>query len=201
VNPSTASSRVSDHPAPRIPRRLRTFRGLAVSGIVLALLGACASPSTRPAPSGAASPAIGAALPDRRSGDASRTARSNASPGAGSPTLYGEIGGREGVASLTERFIREIAADDRIKSHYQDSDIGRFHRMMQLQMCERTGGGCAYTGDDMRSTHGGMNITPTEFNGIVEALMRAMDAEGLSVSTQNRLLAIYAPMREDIIDR
>ena len=53
---------------------------------------------------------------------------------------------------------------------------GRFYRMMQQQMCESTGGGCTYEGDDMRRTHAGMDITPTEFNAIVEALMRAMDA-------------------------
>ena len=44
-----------------------------------------------------------------------------------------------------------------------------------------------------------MNINKTEFNGIVEALMRAMDTNKLPVSTQNRVLEIYAPMRPDII--
>ena len=58
--------------------------------------------------------------------------------------------------------------------------------MMQLQMCERTGGGCTYTGDDMRRTHAGMNIDPTEFNAIVEALMRAMDARGLPMADAER---------------
>ena len=133
-------------------------------------------------------PALGAAI---ESAPPSRTA----------PTLYDELGGRAGVASLTERIIREIATDERIRGHYRDSDMGRFYRMMQAQMCEVTGGGCVYEGDDMRRTHAGMNITPTEFNAIVEAMMRAMDAEDLPVAVQNRLLALYAPMREDVIDR
>ena len=161
----------------RAPHRLAALLSLSV-------LGACAA--TPPAdPQGAAAggePALGAAT-------------------VPAPTLYDELGGASGVEALTEQFIREIAADERIRGRYRDTDIGRFHRMMKEQMCMRTGGGCEYTGDDMKRTHAGMDIQPNEFNAIVEALMRAMDEQGLPVSTQNRLLSLYAPMRAEIIDR
>ena len=153
----------------------------------LLLLGACA---TSPPPS-AGEPALGGALP----------AEHREHGPAPADTLYAALGGAAGVEALTTQFVREIAADERIRGHYKNTDIGRFHAKVQEQMCQRTGGGCTYTGDDMRRTHGGMNITPTEFNAVVEALMRAMDARELPVGTQNRLLALYAPMREDIIDR
>ncbi|MGQ7846071.1 group I truncated hemoglobin [Granulosicoccus sp. 3-233] len=116
-------------------------------------------------------------------------------------TLYEELGGEPGVEQLTTDFIREIAADERIKGRYRNSDIGRFHRMMVEQMCMKTGGGCAYTGDDMQQTHAGMKITRVEFNAIVEALMRAMDRNALPQGVQNRLLALYAPMHGDIVNR
>ncbi len=64
-----------------------------------------------------------------------------------------------------------------------------------------TGGGCDYTGDDMQRTHAGMNISRVKFNAIVEALMRAMDKNDIPQGTQNRLLAIYAPMHSDIVNR
>ena len=114
-------------------------------------------------------------------------------------TLYEELGGETGVEQLTNDFIREIAADQRIKGRYRNSDIGRFHRMMVEQMCMETGGGCTYTGDDMQQTHAGMKITRVEFNAIVEALMRAMDSNDIDQGVQNRLLAIYAPMHQDIV--
>lgn len=116
-------------------------------------------------------------------------------------TLYQELGGEVGVENLTSDFIREIAADDRIRGRYRDSDIGRFHRMMTEQMCMKTGGGCTYTGDDMQRTHAGMKISRVEFNAIVEALMRAMDKNDIAQGTQNRLLALYAPMHNDIVNR
>lgn len=117
------------------------------------------------------------------------------------PTLYEELGGVDGVNTLTIDLIREIAADERIKGRYKDSDIGRFHRMMNEQMCSLTGGGCTYSGDDMQRTHAGMKVTRVEFNALVEALMRAMDKNEIPQGTQNRLLELYAPMHGDIVDR
>ena len=41
----------------------------------------------------------------------------------------------------------------------------------------------------------GMKVSATEFNLLVEAMMRAMNTSELPVGVQNRILAIYAPMR------
>lgn len=126
---------------------------------------------------------------------------STTSPAKPEMTLYEQLGGEAGVEQLTTDFIREIAADERIKGRYRQTDIGRFHRMMTEQMCMETGGGCTYSGDDMLQTHAGMKITPVEFNGIVEALMRAMDRNRIPQGVQNQLLALYAPMHADIVNR
>lgn len=130
-----------------------------------------------------------------------QNACSTAPVAASEGTLYEALGGDSGIDELSADFIREIAADERIRGRYRDSDIDRFHRMMAEQMCMITGGGCTYTGDDMQRTHAGMNITRVEFNAIVEALMRAMDSNNIPQGTQNRLLALYAPMHEDIVNR
>ena len=158
--------------------------GRLLVALALCGLGACASSPSSRSPETAthtAEPALGAAL-------------------VGEPTLYDDLGGEEGVHALVEQFIRAIAADERIRGRYRHTDIARFHTMVGLQMCALTGGGCLYTGEDMHAIHHGMQIHPSEFNAIVEALMKAMDQRGLPVTTQNRLLAIYAPLRDDIID-
>ncbi len=155
-----------------------------ICGASILLLSACSSPTTR----SAATPA--AAMPESAAGAPAR-ARQN--------TLYDALGGAAGIETLSEKFIIELAADERVRHHYEKSDIGRFHRMMQLQICELADGPCVYTGDNMKRTHGGMNIQSAEFNAVVEALMRAMDSTGLNPGTQNRLLALMAPMRADIV--
>ncbi len=51
----------------------------------------------------------------------------------------------------------------------------------------------------MAQTHKGLNLTPAEFDALVEDLQKSMDAQGLPVTTQNRLLARLAPMRAMVI--
>lgn len=114
-------------------------------------------------------------------------------------TLYQALGGQSGIERLSENFIIELAADETTASHFKNSDIGRFHTMLQQQVCQLSGGPCVYSGDDMKRTHGGMDITSVEFNAVVEALMRAMDKTGIRQGAQNRLLALMAPMHPDIV--
>ena len=116
-----------------------------------------------------------------------------------SDTLYEALGGEAGVELLADNFVIELAADERVRHRFAKSDIGRFHRLIQQQICELSDGPCVYTGDNMKRTHGGMNIQSYEFNAVVEAMMRAMDSSGLNPGVQNRLLAIFVPMRADVV--
>lgn len=113
--------------------------------------------------------------------------------------LFRDLGGRAGIAALVEGFIRELAADDDLRPRFRDVNIARFQRKLEEQLCAETDGGCTYTGDDMRRAHAGLDITRAEFNGVVEALARAMDAQDLPVGVQNRVLALHAPKRDDVL--
>ena len=61
-----------------------------------------------------------------------------------------------------------------------------------------TGGPCEYEGLDMIEAHSGMDIKYAEFDVFVSDFIAAMEAAGVSYRLQNRVLAIFAPMREDI---
>ena len=191
--------------------RLRPAASFAAALLAGAALAGCASaprpPASGTAPVDPAAPLVtgpsvapgapAAALPDR-------ARRAGAPPGVpvDAPVddeLFRALGGHTGIESLTERFIREIAADETLRPRFRDVNIARFHRTLQEQLCAESGGGCTYTGDDMRRAHAGLDITRAEFAATVEALMRAMDAEGLPVAVQNRVLALHAPKRADVL--
>jgi hemoglobin len=53
----------------------------------------------------------------------------------------------------------------------------------------------------MEDSHKGQNLTPSDFNALVENLQDAMVAEGIPAPVQNRLLARLAPMRGQVIER
>lgn len=181
------------HIDPTIPTQAHGHRrapgrtlGSSALVVLLTMASACSTlPATGPA-SATDEPALGAAQ--------------RPAPAA-TPTLYNQLGGAAGVETLTADFIRELAADERIRSHFRDTDIGRFHEMLQEQMCVETGGDCSYTGDDMRRSHAGLDIDKVAFNAVVEALMKAMDKNDIPQGVQNQLLSRYAPMRKDIIER
>lgn len=53
----------------------------------------------------------------------------------------------------------------------------------------------------MRATHQGMGISRREFNALVEVLQISMNKAGIPFRSQNRLLAVFAPMERDIVTR
>jgi hemoglobin len=77
----------------------------------------------------------------------------------------------------------------------------RLKRTLNEQFCYILGGGCAYTGRDMASSHAQLGDQPADMSAIVENLQAAMRDEGVPFATQNRFLAKLAPMKRDIVTR
>jgi len=116
-------------------------------------------------------------------------------------SLYQDLGGRPGIETMVDGLLLKISENSRIVELFANTDPDRFHRTLTEQICELSGGPCAYTGDDMITVHTGMNITEAQFNSLVEDLVDVMEDQRIPVRAQNRLLALLAPMRGDIIRR
>ncbi len=117
------------------------------------------------------------------------------------PSLYEQLGGREGVALIVDHLIERIGADDKIFHFYAETKISRFREHLQGQLCAVSDGPCHYAGDSMEQVHAGMMIQEADFNHLVELLIGAMEDAGTPVPAQNRLLARLAPMRGQILHR
>lgn len=113
-------------------------------------------------------------------------------------TLYDDLGGSSGIDALVEEFLYVLADDERIVHFFDETDIDRFQEKLSEQLCFESGGPCEYTGDDMVAVHKGMDINASHFNALVEDLIVAMENKRIPTATQNRLLAILAPMHDDI---
>lgn len=116
-------------------------------------------------------------------------------------SLYRALGEQPGIEAVVEGMLLKIAADPRIVHHYEDVDIQRVRDKLVEQFCMEAGGPCTYSGDSMEESHTGLNLTPSDFNALVENLQAAMTEQGIAIPAQNRLLARLAPMRGQIIDR
>lgn len=113
--------------------------------------------------------------------------------------LYEELGAQSGIEVMSESFVRRLIKDPRTEGAFKDTDLDRFYEKFVEQICSLSGGPCTYTGDDMTRVHQGMNIPESQFNAVVEILQSAMVDAEISLGAQNRLLAILAPMRAEMI--
>lgn len=116
-----------------------------------------------------------------------------------SPALYQAFGEKAGLVKLMDDFVPRLQADKRTATAFKDANVVNLKAKLVDQICQISGGPCAYKGADMKSAHGSMDITKTDFNALVEVLQESMDAQGIPFRNQNQLLAKLAPMHRDVI--
>jgi hemoglobin len=117
------------------------------------------------------------------------------------PTLYVQLGGRSGIAAITDQLLDAFARDPLVAPAFRHVDIGLFQTHFTDYLCQLAEGPCRYTGDSMAEVHRGMHIDEATFNAVVQDLITAMNHQHVPVRVQNRLLARLAPERKDIIYR
>lgn len=114
--------------------------------------------------------------------------------------LFDRLGGRAGLSAVANELIDRTASDAQTKRSFQDVKLGPLKERLAEQLCLLTGGGCAYTGDEMPKVHRGLDITEAEFYRMVEILREILDARGVSQADKNAVLAALAPMKRDVVE-
>ena len=85
--------------------------------------------------------------------------------------------------------------------HFADTDIARFRTLLAEQLCALSGGPCVYSGGTMQESHTGFQISQADFDNLVRHLMKVMTAQKITISAQNQLLGLLAPMYGDVVYR
>ena len=116
-------------------------------------------------------------------------------------SLYQALGGKPGIGRIVEGMLLNVARDERIVAHFRNVNIELLRGQLIDKFCVEAGGPCQYMGDDMVEAHKGQQISRSEFNALVEDLIKAMEAQGVPVPTQNRLLVRLAAQRGEIIGK
>ena len=115
--------------------------------------------------------------------------------------LYAAFGERAGIAALMDDFVVRLKADKRTAPYFEKSNMPELARGLTEQLCMLSGGPCKYTGASMKKAHDDLDIRRRDFNALVEVLQDSMDAKGIPFSTQNRMLALLAPMHRDEVTK
>lgn len=122
-------------------------------------------------------------------------------PPAKDDSLYQALGQKPGITRIVEGMLINVAKDERINAHFRKVDPGLLRDKLVEKFCVEAGGPCTYTGADMAEAHKGQRIDPSEFNALVEELIKSMDAQHVPVPAQNRLLARLAAQRGEVMGK
>ena len=120
---------------------------------------------------------------------------------AETPTLYANLGGKDGVARIVNEAVALWVTDARVKADFDNTNLDRLKVRLADQLCQLAHGPCAYHGRPMQVAHKGLAVTQARFNAVAEDLQTAMRHAGIPYWTQNRLMALLAPMQRDIVTR
>jgi len=120
---------------------------------------------------------------------------------ASAATLYDDLGGHSGLTAIINDTIDAAVKDPRTADKLDNINIPRLKERIVAQICELAGGPCHFHGISMKGAHAYLELHDSHFNALVEDMQNAMDKSGVPFHTQNRLLALLAPMHRDIVSK
>ena len=121
---------------------------------------------------------------------------------AQTPTLYKRLGGYDAIAAVSDDFIGRLASDKQLSRFLVGLSTDSQKRLRQLivdQLCAATGGPCIYIGRDMKTTHGGLNITESDWDITVKHLIASLDKFKVPEKEKNEVLALASSLKPDIV--
>jgi hemoglobin len=116
-------------------------------------------------------------------------------------SLYTDLGGDKGLTKIVAGAIKRWEQNPALAEAFKNADSERLEKMLVLQFCSITGGGCKYDGGDMKTVHERMGVDTRQFNALAEDLQISLAENGVANSTQNRLIALLAPMKRDVVTK
>lgn len=124
-----------------------------------------------------------------------------ADAGHAAGSLYVRLGGETVVTKVVGETIDRCAVSPQTRRSFDKVNLKNLKKKLVEQICFLSGGGCEYTGDDMKLVHKGLDITESEFYGLVDILRDSLNKAGVAEGPKNELLRSLAPMKRDIVTK
>jgi hemoglobin len=120
------------------------------------------------------------------------------------PSLYQRLGGYDSIASIAYDYFGRLRSDPQFSrftgGRSQDS-LKRARQLLVDQLCSLTGGPCVYIGRDMKTAHGGLGITDSDWEANMKHLAAVLKEHKVAQKEKEELLAIVAAYRRDIVEK
>ncbi len=165
-----------------------------IAAIACLLLACGGGGAKKPTTTGGGTP-----MTDNGTGGGDKTTDTEKPTGTKAKSLFDRLGGKNAITAVVDDFVNRIAADDRINQRFFNVDIVKLKGLLVEFVCQATGGPCQYTGQDMETSHAGMELVDDEFNALVEDLVGALDKFKVPAKEKGELLGALGGMKGDIV--
>ena len=113
--------------------------------------------------------------------------------------LFDRLGGLPAITAVVDEFVTRTTQDPRIKERFYNTDAANLKKLLVEFVCVATGGPCTYTGRDMTTAHGGMDLVDDEFTALVENLVGALDKFKVPEKEKGEILGALGPLKPQIV--
>ncbi|MCU1415181.1 MAG: group 1 hemoglobin [Microbacteriaceae bacterium] len=114
-------------------------------------------------------------------------------------TLYEQLGGEAGIATVVEDFYARLVADDLLAPWFEGADDDRIRFHLRAYLAVALGGPEGYTGRSMRQAHAGLKITGTAFATALDRLADSLRAAGAEEASVTRVVAIVGSLKPVVV--
>jgi hemoglobin len=113
-------------------------------------------------------------------------------------TLYERVGRYDGIASIVDAYLKGVRADPqfaRFSGGRATESLVRAKQMFKDQLCALTGGPCVYIGRDMKTAHGGLGITESDWAASMKYMGAALDQAKVTGTDRKEFLELIDSMK------
>jgi hemoglobin len=114
-------------------------------------------------------------------------------------TLFDRLGREGGIEKAVAEFYQRVAADGELRHYFEGLDLTRLRRHQVAFLVAATGGVQRYAGADIGAVHGALDITPGDFDRVVEHLIWTLRDLGVEDGAVGEVVGALAPLRDVII--
>jgi hemoglobin len=114
-------------------------------------------------------------------------------------TLYERLGGREAIAAVVDEFYDRVVADDRLRPHFEDTDMQRLRAHQTQFLVAAADGPQEYAGESVRAAHDDLDLSEDDFWVVADHLDAALAACDVPDREREQVMSTVAGLEADVL--
>lgn len=118
------------------------------------------------------------------------------------PSLYERLGGYDAIAAIVDDLLPRLLDDPQLGVYWKGKCKDSLKRDRQLFvdfLSSAFGGPVAYVGRDMKTSHDGLGITVSEWNGFIDHVVATLKNQAIPAPEAAEFLAAAQSLKGDVL--